>query len=81
MDFQAMLKRVKARTYKSKRELKGDLDLTWSKCLAYNAAPVRHFHHARRVGHSRFHVELLRPPSATIRETLSNQGRATVEER
>ena len=27
MDFQTMLKRVKARSYKSKREFKDDLDL------------------------------------------------------
>lgn len=39
MDFQTMLKRVKARTYKSKREFKDDLDLIWANCLMYNAAP------------------------------------------
>ena len=51
MDFQTMLKRVKARTYKSKREFKDDLDLIWSNCLTYNAALVRHSSHARRVSH------------------------------
>ena len=80
MDFQTMLKRVKARTYKSKREFKDDLDLIWSNCLTYNAAPVRHFHHACRVDYSRFHVELVGPSSATMRETPPTQGRATIEE-
>ncbi|KAG5735985.1 Programmed cell death protein 6 [Termitomyces sp. T112] len=38
MDFSTMLKKVKARQYKSKREFKDDLDLIWSNCLTYNAA-------------------------------------------
>ena len=54
MDLQTMLKRVKARSYKSKREFKDDLDLIWSNCLTYNAAPVRHFNHTRRVHRSSF---------------------------
>ncbi|KAF9783848.1 hypothetical protein BJ322DRAFT_1007972 [Thelephora terrestris] len=39
MDFQTMLKRVKTRTYKSKREFEDDLDLIWSNCMTYNALP------------------------------------------
>ena len=80
MDLGTMLRRVKGRTYKSKREFKDDLDLFWSNCLTYNAAPVRHFHHTRRVNHLCFRAELLGPSSATMRETPSSQGRATVEE-
>jgi transcriptional activator SPT7 len=57
MDFQTMLKRVKARTYKSKREFKDDLDLIWSNCLTYNAAPVRHSHYACCVYRLSFHAE------------------------
>ncbi|KAF9476670.1 hypothetical protein BDN70DRAFT_882134 [Pholiota conissans] len=38
MDFQTMLKKVKQKQYKSKREFKDDLDLIWSNCLTYNAA-------------------------------------------
>ncbi|KAG6880094.1 hypothetical protein C0992_006368 [Termitomyces sp. T32_za158] len=38
MDFSTMLKKVKARNYKSKREFKDDLDLIWSNCFTYNAA-------------------------------------------
>ncbi|KAG6856011.1 hypothetical protein H0H87_008413 [Tephrocybe sp. NHM501043] len=38
MDFGTMLKKVKARQYKSKREFKDDLELIWSNCLTYNAA-------------------------------------------
>ena len=32
-----MLKKVKAKQYKSKREFKDDLDLIWSNCFTYNA--------------------------------------------
>ena len=46
MDFQTMLKRVKSRAYKSKREFQDDLDLIWSNCLTYNAAPVCHSSYA-----------------------------------
>ncbi|KAG6820069.1 hypothetical protein H0H93_005693 [Arthromyces matolae] len=38
MDFSTMLKKVKARSYKSKREFKDDLELIWNNCLTYNAA-------------------------------------------
>ncbi|KAJ7066452.1 SAGA complex protein [Mycena amicta] len=37
MDLQTMLKRVKAKHYKSKAEFKTDLELIWSNCLTYNA--------------------------------------------
>lgn len=33
-----MLKKVKQRQYKSKREFKDDLDLIWSNCFAYNSS-------------------------------------------
>ncbi|KAG9312248.1 hypothetical protein JVU11DRAFT_7549 [Chiua virens] len=36
MDLQTMLKKVKAKQYKSNREFKDDLDLIWSNCFAYN---------------------------------------------
>ena len=36
-------------TFKSKREFKDDLDLVWSNCLMYSAAPVRHPSYARCV--------------------------------
>ncbi|KAF8210067.1 hypothetical protein K438DRAFT_1959354 [Mycena galopus ATCC 62051] len=37
MDLQNMLKKVKNKQYKSKREFKDDLDLIWSNCFTYNA--------------------------------------------
>lgn len=40
MDLQTMLKKVKQKSYKSKREFKDDLDLIWSNCFTYNAAEV-----------------------------------------
>jgi hypothetical protein len=40
MDFQTMLKKVKQKQYKSKREFKDDLDLIWSNCFTYNATEV-----------------------------------------
>ena len=41
MDFQTMLKKVKQKTYKSKREFKDDLELIWTNCYTYNASEVR----------------------------------------
>jgi hypothetical protein len=41
MDMQTMLKKVKQKQYKSKREFKDDLDLIWSNCYTYNATEVR----------------------------------------
>jgi len=69
-----MLKRVKARSYKSKREFKDDLDLIWSNCLLYNAALVRHFNDVRRVSRSSFHVDLIGSPPATMCETPSAES-------
>ena len=40
MDLQTMMKKVKQKSYKSKREFKDDLDLIWSNCYLYNAAEV-----------------------------------------
>ncbi|KAJ7469317.1 hypothetical protein B0H11DRAFT_1393341 [Mycena galericulata] len=37
MDLGTMLKKVKQKQYKSKREFKDDLDLIWSNCFTYNA--------------------------------------------
>jgi transcriptional activator SPT7 len=37
MDLQSMLKKVKAKQYKSKREFNDDLGLIWSNCFTYNA--------------------------------------------
>ncbi|TCD67766.1 Transcriptional activator spt7 [Steccherinum ochraceum] len=37
MDLQTMLKKVKAKSYKSKREFQDDLDLIWSNCFLFNA--------------------------------------------
>lgn len=38
MDLQTMLKKVKQKQYKSKREFQDDLDLIWTNCFTYNAA-------------------------------------------
>ncbi|KAM6502915.1 hypothetical protein JOM56_002892 [Amanita muscaria] len=38
MDLQTMLKKVKQKQYKSKREFQDDLDLIWCNCFTYNAA-------------------------------------------
>ncbi|KAI0941499.1 hypothetical protein AcW1_003374 [Taiwanofungus camphoratus] len=37
MDLQTMLKKVKQKQYKSKKDFKDDLDLIWSNCFTYNA--------------------------------------------
>ncbi|KZT01472.1 uncharacterized protein LAESUDRAFT_478191 [Laetiporus sulphureus 93-53] len=37
MDLQTMLRKVKQKQYKSKKEFKDDLDLIWSNCFMYNA--------------------------------------------
>jgi transcriptional activator SPT7 len=39
-----MLKKVKQKQYKSKKEFKDDLDLIWSNCYTYNATEVRMHH-------------------------------------
>ena len=44
MDLQTMLKKVKQKQYKSKREFHDDLDLIWSNCFTYNAADVSGTH-------------------------------------
>ena len=36
MDLQTMLKKTKAKQYKSKKEFKDDLDLIWFNCRQYN---------------------------------------------
>lgn len=41
MDLQTMLKKVKQKQYKSKKEFKDDLDLIWSNCFTYNATEVK----------------------------------------
>jgi transcriptional activator SPT7 len=41
MDFQSMLRKVKQKSYRSKREFQDDLDLIWSNCYTYNASEVR----------------------------------------
>jgi len=74
MDFQTMLKRVKGRNYKSKREFKDDLDLIWANCLLYNAALVRHPNDARRISHSSFCVDFIGSPPATMCETASAES-------
>ncbi|KAI6017060.1 hypothetical protein EDC04DRAFT_2576976, partial [Pisolithus marmoratus] len=40
MDLQTMLKKVKARQYKSKHEFKDHLDLMWSNCFVYTSTEV-----------------------------------------
>jgi hypothetical protein len=40
MDFQTMLRKVKQKSYRSKREFQDDLDLIWSNCYSYNASEV-----------------------------------------
>ena len=41
MDLQTMLKKVKQRHYKSKKEFHDDLNLIWDNCFTYNATLVR----------------------------------------
>ena len=41
MDLQTMLKKVKGKQYKSKREFQDDLELIWANCFQYNATEVR----------------------------------------
>ena len=43
-----MLKKVKQKSYKSKREFKDDLDLIWSNCFTYNSTEVRSLRTLRR---------------------------------
>jgi transcriptional activator SPT7 len=48
MDLGTMLRRVKGKHYRSKKEFKDDLDLIWNNCFTYNHAPVHlPFHYVR----------------------------------
>lgn len=40
MDLQTMVKKVKQRHYKSKKEFHDDLNLIWDNCFTYNANKV-----------------------------------------
>ena len=40
MDLQTMLKKVKSKHYKSKKEFMDDLDLIWDNCFRYNTGEV-----------------------------------------
>jgi transcriptional activator SPT7 len=40
MDLQTMLKKVKQKQYKSKREFADDLQLIWDNCFKYNNGEV-----------------------------------------
>ena len=59
MDLQTMLKKVKQRHYKSKKEFKDDLDLIWSNCFTYNATEVSDSVKALRMAHRAIHTPRL----------------------
>jgi len=40
MDFQTMLRKVKAKQYKHKSDFRDDLELMWSNCYIYNGTEV-----------------------------------------
>jgi transcriptional activator SPT7 len=63
MDFQTMLKKVKQKQYKSKREFKDDLDLIWSNCYMYNATEVCGLLYDKSPAELRGYTE---PPFATV---------------
>lgn len=78
-----MLKKVKAKQYKSKREFKDDLDLIWSNCFMYNATEVSlsMVHSSSSKPHlsplSALHCRLLRPlgsSPSTMCDALKEQG-------
>ena len=48
MDLSVVLRKVKQRQYKSKREFKDDLDLIWNNCFTYNSTEVRRGRPLRR---------------------------------
>jgi len=77
MDFQTMLKKVKQKHYKSKREFKDDLDLIWSNCLTYNADEVRT--PATLVWLCPLSANLPEPPTSILCETVESKSRETVE--
>ena len=71
MDFQTMLKKVKQKQYKSKKEFKDDLDLIWSNCFQYNAAEVCHLLNHPSLLQRRQYSEPSPPP---LRNTPQSQG-------
>ena len=59
MDLQTMLKKVKQRHYKFKKEFKDDLDLIWSNCFTYNATEVSDLVKTLRMAHRAIHTPRL----------------------
>ena len=76
MDFQTMLKKVKQKHYKSKREFKDDLDLIWSNCLTYNADEVCTPYVGLVYPLS---ASLPEPPTSILREAVESKSRETIE--
>lgn len=71
-----MLKKVKQKHYKSKREFKDDLELIWSNCLTYNADEVC-IPHVSLV--CLLSVSLTESPTSILCETVESESRETVE--
>jgi len=77
MDMQTMLKKVKQKQYKTKKEFKDDLDLIWNNCYTYNAAEVRVNVH---LYNSQSHASLLESPSPSLCETPATQSPQATQE-
>ena len=77
MDLQSMLKKVKQKQYKSKREFKDDLELIWSNCYTYNATEVRSFFLQASNG---THTNCPEPPPPPMRQTIKNKSRQATQE-
>jgi hypothetical protein len=61
MDLGTMLRRVKGKHYRSKKEFKDDLDLVWQNCFTYNHAEVSMSYDVKILSH------VLRPPCPDLR--------------
>jgi Bromodomain len=78
MDMQTMLKKVKQKQYKSKREFKDDLDLIWSNCYTYNATEVRISQNSAAQRSIQTGNE--EPPPPPMRQTIKIESRQAPQE-
>jgi len=70
-----MLKKVKQKSYRSKREFQDDLDLIWSNCYTYNASEVWLCYQA----FEQFLMPHTEPPTAEMCRQVKSKSGALVE--
>ncbi|KAL9053198.1 MAG: hypothetical protein Q9162_004929 [Coniocarpon cinnabarinum] len=81
MDFGTMLRKLKDRAYRSKRDFTDDLDLIWANCLKYNTDPTHPYR--RKAEFMRKEAAKLTPliPDITVRDRAEVEAEEREERR